>query len=464
MNEKPRVLRLFLIMELVSVKRRMDRLESVMSTVVADLRKQCDEKDNMIAALCGKLGVFRVPKPTIEVITLGSESSGSRDSSPEREIAVPASPISKDSKVRNSEEDDEDYVYEEERPTKRRKRDDDKAKKPRGEANGEKQKAIVAEQKRRKWEAAQERQRKQEEKRQEKVKKDEARKKMEEAKRALQQQAAAQQINRMAPRVGSVDLSIPEQPKEAKADSEKRKRRKTDTTSSRWRDIQAEGDNQDDPAVSQLVKKILEESKKKEASSQEVEEEDLTPEIIERKPFDYSKTATKYCKVCKKGTHYTFASLFEHYQDHHHAELKSFSYYGYFGKSLIGKKLLLERDYCQRCVTKFPRARDYYSHMIQFHIHESVRCQLDFENADNADVEVRMLFRERIITLGYNFKFDDDVNFASSSTSDIVDYRAGTLNIAAQPTFLDKQIKQEPPQEMPTEAEQYPPIKLEPHF
>uniref|UniRef100_A0A1I7UD19 C2H2-type domain-containing protein n=1 Tax=Caenorhabditis tropicalis TaxID=1561998 RepID=A0A1I7UD19_9PELO len=203
----------------------------------------------------------------------------------------------------------------------------------------------------------------------------------------------------------------------------KRKRRRTDGGGgggTRWKDLKSMDGGDDDPDVAAMVTKILVESKKKEASSLDVEEVELTVENKDRRPFDYSIKATKYCKVCKKGLHYTFETLFEHYQDHHHAILKSFHYYGYIGKRLIGKKNVLERDFCQRCSIKFHRPRDYFSHMIRNHIEytkdykkpatndlNKPKRLLHFEMADNADVEARMLFRDRIITLGYNFKFGE---------------------------------------------------------
>lgn len=64
-------------------------------------------------------------------------------------------------------------------------------------------------------------------------------------------------------------------------------------------------------------------------------------------------------------------------QDLHNATIKSLHYYGFNGNKLIGKKNLIERDHCQRCVIKFPRARDYFAHMIKHHVYESVRCQLE---------------------------------------------------------------------------------------
>lgn len=322
-----------------------------------------------------------------------SETKGHDDR--ETSCSLPASPICRTPKAKHSDDDDEDYVYEEEKP-KRRKKDDEKSRKSAAEKE-----RRAAESQRRHAEQAAEKFRRAEEKRAGKMIRDEEKRKFNEEKKALHQQMQKdkRRMSNVEDNVGEIVVK----------EEVKRKRRKTEGSgSTRWKSLnQDDGDNQD---IAALVTKILVESKKKEASSLDVEEEEVTPEIIigDRKPLDHSERATKYCKICKKGTHYTFASLFEHYQDHHHAKLKSFHYYGYVGKKLIGKKNLLEREYCQRCVQQFPRPRDYFTHMIQYHINESVRCQVDFENADNADVEARMLFRDRIITLGYNFKFNDD--------------------------------------------------------
>ncbi|KAF1761063.1 hypothetical protein GCK72_009317 [Caenorhabditis remanei] len=423
---------------------------------VAALHSKNDRKDEIISTLS-----TTIDNQLREIRELRSRCGNYHHQfSPISPSVVPASPVSREPRHRNSDEDDEDYVYEEEKPTKRRKRDEERSRR----SLAERQKRAVEEQ-RRKAEAAADRMRRAEEKRLEKMKRDEERRRIEEAKRALQQQAAADKVERVERfekaerRLSEVDSrETPE--KQIKSEAEpKRKRKKNNEGPPRWKDIVSEANKQEHPDVAFLVQKILAEGKKKEASSEEVQEEDLTPEIVDRKPFDFSKNATKYCKVCKKGTHYTFASLFEHYQDHHHAILKSFDYYGYNNKKLIGKKHLLERDYCQRCVMRFPRARDYFSHMIRHHINESVRCQLDFENANNADVEVRMAFRDRIITLGYNFQFEEETLLSDSNLDSVVDdFRAGTSSAAYQnynepstsstpsgPFAMDKQIKIEPP-------------------
>ncbi|CAP27132.2 Protein CBG06908 [Caenorhabditis briggsae] len=358
--------------------------------------------------------------------TLGlrwSETKGIDD----REVpcSLPPSPLSRESKARNSEDDDEDYVYEDEKPAKKRRKDEARR------AMAVKQKQAAEDQRRKAEAAAEERQKKAEEKRLEKNRRDAERRKNEATKRAIQQQQqqaamlAAQereQKDQTAKRLSLMEMGELEMQGMPIVD-DKKKRKRPESTPKRQPRVRQ--NSEDDQEVIDLVTSIMAESKKKEASSQEVIEEDLTPEIVDRKPFDYSKATTKYCKVCKKGNHYTFPSLFEHYQDHHHAVIKSFDYYGYFNKKLIGKKHLLERDFCQRCMIQFPRVRDYYTHMIQYHIHESVRCQLDFENANNADVEVRMVFRDRILTLGYNFYFQEDQQTASSS--DIADFQAATI-------------------------------------
>ncbi|CAL2038175.1 unnamed protein product [Caenorhabditis brenneri] len=327
-----------------------------------------------------------------------SETKGHDDR--EASCSLPASPIPREIKTRNS-DDDEDYVYEEDKP-KRRKKDDEKSKK----AATEKQRKRTETQKP-SAEVAAERLRKAEEKRQEKLMKDEEKKRFSEENKAVQQH-----VKKEKRRMSTVEPLTVSGSDGVKEETTRRKRRKTEgCAGSRRREMIEEGGEETDVAA--LVTKILVESKKKEASSLDVEEEELTSENKDRRPFDYSFRATKYCKICKKGTHYTFASLFEHYQDHHHAVFKSFHYYGYLGRKLIGKKNLLERDYCQRCVIKFARPRDYFSHMIHFHVNESVRCQVDFEQADSADVEARMLFRDRIITLGYNFKFKEEDNYTT---------------------------------------------------
>ncbi|PIC13930.1 hypothetical protein B9Z55_027504 [Caenorhabditis nigoni] len=361
---------------------------------------------------------------TIDTLGLRWSETKGRD---DREVScsLPPSPLSRESKARNSEDDDEDYVYEDEKPAKKRRKDEARR------AMAVKQKQAAEDQRRKAEAAAEERQKKTEEKRLEKNRRDAERRKNEATKRAIQQQQqqaamlAAQereQKDQTAKRLSLMEMGELEMQGMPVVD-DKKKRKRPESTSKRQPRVRQ--NSEDDQEVIDLVTSIMAESKKKEASSQEVIEEDLTPEIVDRKPFDYSKATTKYCKVCKKGNHYTFPSLFEHYQDHHHAVIKSFDYYGYFNKKLIGKKHLLERDFCQRCMIQFPRVRDYYTHMIQYHIHESVRCQLDFENANNADVEVRMIFRDRILTLGYNFYFQEDQQTASSS--DIADFQAATI-------------------------------------
>ncbi|CCD71228.1 Putative zinc finger protein F44E2.7 [Caenorhabditis elegans] len=348
---------------------------------------------------------------TLGLIWSESKRSYDRDTS----CSLPASPMSRESRNRNSDDDYYDYVYEDEKP-KRRRIDVEQSRRSVAAA-AEKHRKLLEEQ-RRKAEAEYERKRKADEKKKEKAIKDEEKRKAEDLRKCLQLQqqktAAAAQIRETAEKAAVArrmsTFEVGESSEQlAKPEGEKRKRRRTE---SRWREIESDSDK---PEVTALVKKILEESKKKEASSQEVEDADLVPELSTRKPYDNTEHVSKLCKVCKKGPHYTFANLFEHYQDLHNATIKSLHYYGFNGNKLIGKKNLIERDHCQRCVIKFPRARDYFAHMIKHHVYESVRCQLDFENATNADVEARMMFRDRILTLGYNFKFEQvaDPNLVS---------------------------------------------------
>ena len=89
---------------------------------------------------------------------------------------------------------------------------------------------------------------------------------------------------------------------------------------------------------------------------------------------------------------------------------------------------------------------------------ETINVNYSFENANNADVEVRMAFRDRIITLGYNFQFEEETLLSDSNLDSVVDdFRAGTSSAAYQnynepstsstpsgPFAMDKQIKIEP--------------------
>ncbi|CAI2348561.1 unnamed protein product [Caenorhabditis sp. 36 PRJEB53466] len=304
--------------------------------------------------------------------------------------------VSPKSKAKDSDDDDEDYVYEEFEKSSRKRRNGEGAAKGRG-------KKVAVEKKRcedlKKKEAEVKRRRRSEDKRKEeraRLREEEARK-MEAAKQAYEAKKEQEKANAL---LNDPGYQEEERHSEIKEVERKRKRR---PEGSRKKEQAPE---QDEPEVSALVKKILEESKKKEASSQEVEITEVAEFERNRKPLETKARTAKYCKVCKKGTHFTFAPLFQHYIEHHHATIQSFHYYGFTDDQLIGKKLLLERDYCQRCIIRFPTSNDYYLHMVQNHIYESVRCQLDFESATNADVEVIFLFRERKIACGYNFKFE----------------------------------------------------------
>lgn len=386
-----------------------------------------------------------------------SETKGQSDR--EASCSLPSSPVSRESKARNSEDDDEDYVCEDEKPSKRRKKDEERAKK--SSAEKQRKQAIV----RQKSEV--DRAKKEEEKRVNRAKRDEAKRIQEAAKRAQQQadlQAAHEMDHKDGKRMSLMQMGEMEMQQRGMEASEKKKSSARKKPAHERAGVTPMAEADKDQQVADLVSSILSETRKKETSSQEVMDEDLNPEIIDRKPFDYTKGQTKYCKVCKKGTHYTFDTLFEHYQDHHHAVIKSFNYYGYRDKTLIGKKTLIAREYCQRCVKKFDSSRAYYSHMIQYHIHESVRCQLDFETANNADIEVNFLFRDRTLSIGFNFYFEDN---AGLSNAEIADFQAGTIpvdinqpstsGLMPQQLYADRQIKQEP-------AEQFEGIKQEPPF
>lgn len=179
------------------------------------------------------------------------------------EILVAASPKST-SKAKDSEDDDEDYVYEEDEKSSRKRRRDDDGGKSKGKKSAERMKRdelrrkIDAENKRRK--RAEDRRREEKARREEEMRMvEEAAMKMLEVKQDVE---PVREVKRME--------VVEEEKRPDIMSSEKKKRRRTD--GSRRKEGQPEKDM---PEVDFLVRKILEEGKKKEASREEAEDVDI---------------------------------------------------------------------------------------------------------------------------------------------------------------------------------------------